>query len=132
MKSQSDAELPRCVECGAILPYGRKDRKFCSVSCKNRHHNREARKWRGRYARTIGILQRNHEILRRLIQMGVRAISKAELVQMGYQIDFMTSCRRLRSRTVCHCFDIVFCETENRLTGLDMETAPWLPEAGEE
>lgn len=128
MKYELDESLPHCLECGDLLPYGRPDRKYCSIACKNKHHNREARQWRSRYTRTIGILQKNHEILRNLIQVGIRAISKSELVQLGYQPDFVTSSCRLGKKTVCHCFDIVFCETENRLTGLDMEKAPWLPE----
>jgi predicted nucleic acid-binding Zn ribbon protein len=132
MKSVLDDSVPHCLECGDILPYGRKDRKFCSAACKNRYHNREARHWRFRYARTIGILQKNHEILRHLIQLGIRAIPKAELNQLGYQPDFVTSFCRVGRRTVCRCFDIVFCDTENRLTQLGMETTPRLPEVGEE
>jgi hypothetical protein len=133
MKYHLDESIPRCLECGDPLPYGgRGDRKFCCTSCKNRHHNREARQWRVRYARTIGILQKNHDILLHLVRMGIRSIPKSELVQLGYQPDFVTSCARVSRRLVCHCFDIVFHQTENRLTNLNMDTAPWLPGAGEE
>jgi len=125
MNYQLDETVPHCLECGEPLSYGRGDRKFCSNSCKNRYHNREARNWRGRYARTIGILQKNHDILKRLVQIGVRSISKTELVQLGYRTDFVTSSRRESRRTVCHCFDIVFRETETRLTNLGTETPPW-------
>ena len=131
MKYPLDDPEPHCLECGDLLPYGRPDRKYCSVSCKNKHHNREARQWRSRYARTIGVLQKNHEILRNLIQIGIRSISKSELVQLGYQPDYVTSCCRVGKKTVCRCFDVVFWETENRLSGLDMEKAPWLPEKGD-
>ena len=133
MKYQLDDTIPHCLECGDPIPYGgRGDRKFCSNSCKNRHHNRESRQWRMRYARTIGILMKNHDILRHLVQIGIRSIPKAELVQLGYQPDFVTSCSKVARRTVCRCFDVVFCQTESRLTNLGMDTAPWLPEMMEE
>ena len=92
---------------------------------KNRHHNREARQWRFRYASVIGILQKNHDILHHLIRIGVRSIPKTELVQLGYRQGFVTSSGREGRRTVCRCFDIVFFDTETRIAGLTVETLPW-------
>ena len=74
----------------------------------NRNHNREARRWRFRYSTVIGILEKNHEILRHLIQVGIRSIAKEELAQLGYRLEFVTSSGREGCRTVCRCFDIVF------------------------
>ena len=128
MKYRLDDSLPCCLECGDPLPYGRSDRKYCSDSCRNRYHNREARRWRSRYARTVGILQKNHDILTQLLRLGVRSISKTELVQLGYRPDFVTSFRKEARRTVCHCFDIVFVETETRLTNLALEQDLPLPD----
>ena len=73
MKYKLDENAACCLECGDPLPYGRSDRKFCCPACKNRHHNREARQWRSRYATVIGILQKNHDILNHLIQIGVKS-----------------------------------------------------------
>ena len=126
MKYILEETVPRCLECGDPLPYGRKDQKFCCKSCKNRHHNREARRWRFRYASVIGILEKNHDILRHLIQIGVRSIPKEELIQLGYRIGFVTSSGREGRRTVCRCFDIVFFDTETRIAGLAMENPPWV------
>ena len=125
MKYRLDETVPRCLECGDPLPYGRKDQKYCSKSCKNRSHNREARRWRIRYSSIIGILEKNHDILRHLIQLGVRSIPKEELIQLGYRIGFVTSSGREGRRTVCRCFDIVFFDTETRIAGLTIETPPW-------
>ena len=125
MKYILEETVPHCLECGDPLPYGRKDQKFCCKSCKNRHHNREARRWRFRYASVIGILEKNHDILRHLIQIGVRSIPKEEPIQLGYRIGFVTSSGREGRRTVCRCFDIVFFDTETRIAGLAMENPPW-------
>ena len=129
MKYRLDDSQPLCLECGDMIPYGRGDRKFCSEGCKNRFHNREARQYRVRYARTIGVLQKNHDILQHLVRMGIRSISKAELVQLGYRPDFVTSFTRESRRTVCRCFDIVFFDTETRIAGLTIETPPWSRDA---
>jgi hypothetical protein len=131
MKYRSEENVPHCLECGDPLPYGRKDRKFCCPACKNRHHNREARQWRFRYASVIGILQKNHDILHHLIQIGVRSIPKTELVQLGYRHGFVTSSGREGRRTVCRCFDIVFFDTETRIAGLTVETLPLTREVAE-
>ena len=99
MKYRLEETVPHCLECGNPLPYGRKDRKYCCPACKNRSHNRDARQWRIRYASVISILQKNHDILRHLVQVGIRTIAKEELVQLGYRLGFVTSsgregCRR--------------------------------------
>ena len=125
MKYKLEETVPHCLECGNPLPYGRKDRKFCCPACKNRSHNREARRWRYRYTSIIGILEKNHEILRHLIQIGVRSIPKEELIQWGYRMGFVTSSGRDGRRTVCRCFDIVFIDTETRLANLAIEDLPW-------
>ena len=124
-----DAASAFCLECGDPLPYGRKDRKFCCPACKNRWHNREARQWRSRYASVIGILEKNHDILSRLVRLGVRSIPKEDLVQLGYRPGFVTASGREGRKTVCRCFDIVFFDTETRLTGLSMDTLPLFREA---
>ena len=131
MKYSSEETIPHCLECGNPLPYGRKDRKFCCPACKNRYHNREARQWRFRYASTIGILQKNHDILHHLIQIGIRSIPKTDLIQLGYRQGYVTSSGRDGRRTVCRCFDIVFFDTETRIAGLTVESLPWNREMAE-
>ena len=130
MKYKLDERATYCLECGDPLPYGRKDQKFCCRECKNRHHNREARQWRSRYAQVIGILQKNHDILSHLVRIGVKSIPKMELLQLGYRAGFVTSSGKEGRRTVCRCFDIVFIDTETRIAGLSMESLPWDQENG--
>ena len=88
-----------------------------------------SRQWRSRYATVIGILQKNHDILNHLIQIGVKSIPKTELDQLGYRAGFVTSSGRQGRRTVCRCFDIVFIDTETRLSGLSIDTLPLFREA---
>lgn len=130
MKYKLDDSAAYCLECGEPLSYGRGDRKFCCNACKNRHHNREARQWRSRYAQIIGILQKNHDILSHLVRIGIKSIPKADLLQLGYRAGFVTSSARQGRRTVCRCFDIVFIDTETRIAGIAMESLPWDQQEG--
>ena len=121
MKYLLEDSEPRCLECGDPLPYGRTDRKYCSDRCRSRYHNREHLRWRRRFAWVTGILERNYEILDHLVRMGVTSISKTDLAQLGYNGEFLTSCRKTGHRMVCHCFDIRFEETPSKFQNLSLE-----------
>ena len=107
-----------CLECGALLTYGRPDRKFCSPQCKNRWHNRKSRQWHYRQARILSILERNHTILDHLLRMGVKTMEKPFLAQLGYRFDYVTTYRKVRNRNEFRCFDIQYVDTPSRLTGI--------------
>ena len=125
MKYRLEETVPHCLECGNPLPYGRKDRKYCCPACKNRSHNRDARQWRIRYASVISVLQKNHDILRHLVQVGIRTIAKEDLVQLGYRLGFVTSSGREGCRTVCRYVVIVFVDMDTRISGIALESLPW-------
>ena len=125
MQYKSEGGGPCCLECGNPIPYGRSDRKYCSDRCRHRWHNRESRLWHRRYARVIGVLEKNHGILERLFRMGVQSVEKADLAQMGYNFDFVTSCRKVGRRTECRCFDLRYYETETRIFNLGFERFSW-------
>ena len=116
-----DEGTHRCLECGDPIPYGRSDRKYCCDACRHRYHNRESRRWHRRYARIIGILEKNYGLLERLIRLGVESTLKSDLVQMGYNLDFLTSCRKVGRRMVCRCFDIRYEETESRIRNISID-----------
>lgn len=120
-----ESKTPHCLECGDPIPYGRSDRKYCSDRCRNRWHNREYRRWQRRYAQVIGILARNHGILDHLLHIGVRSVPKGELAQMGYNFDFVTSCRKVGRRTECRCFDIQYYDTDSRIMNLGRSKFAW-------
>lgn len=115
----------RCLECGDPIPYGRSDRKYCSDTCRHRWHNRESRRWHRRYARIIGILEKNYGILEHMLKLGADSALKSDLVQMGYNLDFLTSCRKVGHRMVCRCFDIRYEETDTRFRNIALDRFAW-------
>ncbi|MBQ9192629.1 MAG: hypothetical protein IJ156_02795 [Bacteroidales bacterium] len=116
-----DESAPRCLECGDPIPYGRSDRKYCCDKCRHRWHNRETRRLHRRNARIIGILEKNYGILEHLLKIGVDSVLKTDLVQMGFTLDFLTSCRKVGRRMVCRCFDIRYEETESQVRNLSFD-----------
>lgn len=108
----------RCLECGDVLPYGRSDMKFCCSSCKNRYHYARVGHLKGVRLRTIGALDRNHEILGTLLKRGVTSISIPDLGQMGYRFDCVTSYHKVRNHDEYRCFDIKYFLSPSRVFGL--------------
>ena len=100
MKNLEDESRGRCLECGDVLPYGRSDMKFCCSSCKNRYHYARVGHLKGVRLRTIGALDRNHEILDALLKRGVTSINIPDLGQMGYRFDCVTSSVRSVQETL--------------------------------
>jgi predicted nucleic acid-binding Zn ribbon protein len=107
-----------CLECGEEIVYGRSDKKFCSDECRSHHHNRHHRS--GRYYRRMvtSILDRNYEILDDLVSNGVQAIWVADAIAMGFNPAYVTSYRKHGKRTMCHCYDISYITTDNRMTSI--------------
>lgn len=114
-----DADLEkRCLECGNPIFYGRSDKKFCSVVCKNQYHNRESHASM-RIKRMInGVLEENYRILESLIRLKVSFVPLSDLVDMGFDPSYFTS----YSKRGCHreigCYDISYCMTESKLFNL--------------
>ena len=110
--------LPRCLECGDEIMYGRKDKKFCSDECRNRHHNHTHRSERQYKRMVMGILDRNYEILDGFIKSDIDAVWIADAIAIGFNPAYVTSCRRHGKRSMCHCFDICYVATDNRMTSI--------------
>ncbi len=97
-----------CQECGKEL-IGRKDKKFCSISCKNKYNNRRNQTIRKYREDTINRLSRNYEILESLLMEKQPYIGLEELSDLGFDYDCFTS--RQKSRTGHDnrsCFDISY------------------------
>lgn len=112
-------DRPFCLECGGEIEYGRHDRKFCCPECKNKYHNRQHHYRRTVHLRIIGTLNRNYEILNRLLMADVTSISLGDLSQMGYNMNFMTSCRKVKGHEECRCFDIRYFSTATRIFNIE-------------
>jgi len=107
-----------CLQCGQILdPHaGRVDRKFCSQDCKNTYWNR--RKYPLRKAlvsRILAILDRNHDILIKLMHMGVSSLDRTTLEHLGFNEHYMTWYRRVGTRRMYGCYDIQYELTPSRI-----------------
>lgn len=107
--------MPRCLECGDRISYGRRDKKFCSEDCRNRHHNHISQAGRRLKRRVMASLEKNYSILDDLVRSGVESISLTELMIMGFNPGYATSFRKLRSRMEICCFDICYILTPSRL-----------------
>ncbi len=110
-----DNVAPLCLECGGEIVYGRSDRKFCSPRCKNRYHNRLHHYRRSVKLMVTSTLERNYEILDRLIKADVTSVSLGDLSQMGFNRDFMTSFHKVSGHEEYRCYDIKFYCTSTRI-----------------
>ncbi len=105
----------RCLECGDVLPYGRSDKKFCCQSCKDRYHYVNGGRLKGLRMRTIRRIDRNHEILEKLLEKGVVSINIPDLVAMGYRLDCVTSYNKVRGHNEYRCYDIKYFMSQSRM-----------------
>ena len=107
-----------CLECGTTF-YGRKDKQFCSIGCKNRYHNREVRERRQIQADTVAILSHNYEILNALLRDKRVSASLDELTKAGYNPAFVTGHRKGYYRHDEYwCFDICFYRSYTKIFNL--------------
>lgn len=108
-----------CLECGADIPYGRIDRKFCSPQCKNRFHNKKYSFNRSNIRRVTNALERNYEILLKLIKCNVTTLSLGDLALMGFNKEYVTSVRKEKGHNEYRCFDIKYICSETRIFSLE-------------
>lgn len=93
----------KCINCSSHF-FGRSDKKFCSVKCKN-DHNYEQRRGTKSVTKVIDdILHRNRIILATI--MGKRRdqmkISRVELLKMGFKFDFITGTYLNKQKKIYH------------------------------
>ena len=118
-----------CLECGDPIYYGRADRKFCCDVCKNSWHNRKKRmSWERYKQKTVQILEKNHEILSRLLSIQMTSIDKVDLVQMGYNFNYVTSYQKICHRDRYCCFDIRYDATDRRIFHIESTFVRTRPE----
>ena len=110
--------LPRCLECGDSISYGRKDKKFCCEECKNKHHNKLAKMSKNTKRKVLAVLDKNYGILDLLLRNEVKALWLADAVAMGFSPGYTTSHRKAGKRELYYCFDISYVMTPNRLSSI--------------
>ena len=126
MEYKIEDRKPLCLECGSEIVYGRKDRKFCCDGCKNKYHNRMTHPYRNWHQKVVNRLDKNHEILERLLDAGLHEASSEELFALGYDTRYATSYRKVRRSIEIWCFDIRYNYTETRIFDIQKTNAPAL------
>lgn len=116
--------VPRCLECGDVLKYGRSDRKFCSVKCRTAYNNRKARAGRRVRLKVRNAIERNYSILEKLLKAKVQSIALPEIRILGFRTEYATSYRKANGHHEFWCFDIKYYLTENRLFSISRMTLP--------
>lgn len=79
-----------CPECGERF-VGRGDKKFCSVECRNHHHNTLNRDSNNLIRNINNQLRRNRRILKTFNPNGKGKVSKDELLMNGFNFRYYTS-----------------------------------------
>lgn len=113
-----ERNIPRCLECGDTIRYGRSDKKFCCADCKTRHHNNMAKGGRVFKRRVLRTLSRNYEILDGLVKADVQSIDIIDIVALGFVPDIVTSYHKIRSHQEYCCFDIKYIMTASRICSI--------------
>ena len=109
-KNYRQTETGHCLECGDAFSsaYGRADRKFCCPQCRSRYHYREIRDGRIMRNRVTARLEKNYEILSQLLDGGIDSLSRTDAVQLGVDLEYMTSCFIAGRKMHCSCYDISY------------------------
>ena len=109
----------RCPQCGRLLEYGRVDRRFCSVACKNLWHNRLRYPAREKeIKRVLRILDKNRDVLDKLLKLDITNLDRVTLEHLGFNVNYFTSLRRYRSYYIYTCLDICYELTPTRIRRL--------------
>lgn len=80
-----------CCVCDSQL-YGRSDKVFCNISCKNKYHGVLRKHNKSVSTQTINKLNKNYQILCYLLGENSDSfvISKLELIRLGFQFEILS------------------------------------------
>lgn len=107
-----------CLECGASFS-GRKDKKFCSLSCKNNYNNRRYHDRKRYRENVLAQLSRNYDILEGLLSDNQAGASLEELSGLGFDYRCLTGLGQGNGiHECCSCFDISYYRTGSRIFGI--------------
>lgn len=118
MYNHIDEEHGHCLECGEPL-YGRTDKKFCNISCKNRYHGHIRLGQRLAYNKTINALGRNYAVLEHLYKLKRSACPVENLLDMGFSTEYTTHAVQKKGKHLEYrCFDFVYNLSDCKLFNL--------------
>jgi hypothetical protein len=89
MVKASDQERA-CLQCGNKL-FGRRDQKFCSDQCRVEHYNMLNRDVSKFMTNINNLLRKNRRILEKLNPSGKAKVTKAQLLDEGFNFHYFTN-----------------------------------------
>ena len=108
----------KCQECGMEY-FGRKDKKFCSDSCRNAYNNRLNSDVNNFIRNINNTLRKNRRILAELNPNGKTKIHRDKLVEKGFNFRYYTNTYITKSGKTYHfCYDQGYLELEEQYFAL--------------
>ena len=92
-------ETKKCLECETPLK-GRVDKKFCSDYCRNSYNNRINKDSKNLIRNTNNRLRKNYRILKALNPDQKKKISRARLIERGFDFNYFTSIYTTKAGTI--------------------------------
>ncbi len=80
----------QCLECGDVIK-GRIDKKFCADGCRNTYNNRINKDSKNLIRTINNRLRKNYRILETLNPHKKTKVSKAKLIESGFDFSYFTS-----------------------------------------
>ena len=99
-------KVNHCAFCGAPI-YGRSDKKYCSITCKDDLNNKKKRQWNTRLCETVDKMELNYSILKMYCGKK-KGIPLSELDALGFSADICTAFRKEGTKNICRCFNIEY------------------------
>ena len=104
--------MKKCPVCKAEVK-GRKDKIYCSESCKSSHQYEIRTKNESFYLKVERQLKTNRKILKRYNQTGYTTLRKEVLLQQGFDPRYFTHYwKNQKGQVYLFCFDFGFLEIE--------------------
>ena len=110
--------LPKCLNCGEKILYGRTDKRYCCEECRMEHHNEQMKDSRTFRRRVLSQLSANYSLLSTVLNSGADSIPLADIVAMGFVPGIVTSYSRVGKHDEFGCFDIKYRMTATKLSSI--------------
>ena len=94
----------RCIECQHRI-FGRSDKRFCSDACRINYHNRKRRLQYDNTRPILRILLNNRNLLQWFWEQGKKTCKKQELIEKGFNFNYITQLQWSHCRPCYYCFD---------------------------
>lgn len=113
-----------CRFCGKRITGGRRDKKFCCVTCKNKFNNiKKHHMYDTRHFNEIH-LKRNYKVLETLLCYGIQEMDLESMVSNGFQPEIVSSYWQKNDGVELTCLDIAYELSENKVSNIHRFSLP--------